>query len=245
MINKLIKITNNLYRGSAPSPKDVQWLHDNLGIKKIISLDKDTGLKIERVCKLLGINHIIIPLDGSRKSLINLIKHNLKDLLIKGGPTFFHCLYGKDRTGFLAALFECKYLGKNPEDAINDAKKLGFGVGVNPEYVNLFLKLIRGCKPVTDLNNNSDIVSNQREYKVDNRDTYLETNDPKSFAPYLGTSKQYPYDGVYSDINNPEEVKNFPIINKINDIPLVGIYNNDAGLSGAAPTQNVGGFIYD
>ena len=133
MISKLLKVTDGVYRGSAPSPKDVLWLKENLGINKIVSLDEKTGKRINRTCQLLGIKHIMLPLDGSRANLVRLLKNNLKDLLVKDGPTFFHCLYGKDRTGLLAALFECKYLHKDPEAALQNAKELGFGVGVRSE----------------------------------------------------------------------------------------------------------------
>src|SRR5574338_821203 len=106
MIHKLRKITDGVYRGSAPSPADVKQLHDNLGIKKIVSLDYEDGKRIDRTCKLLGIKHIMAPIDhGNLKAtLIDLFKHDLKDLLTKDGPTFLHCHAGKDRTGFVAAL---------------------------------------------------------------------------------------------------------------------------------------------
>ncbi len=37
-----------LYRGSAPTPKDVLELKEKLGIKKIVSLDQESGEKISR-----------------------------------------------------------------------------------------------------------------------------------------------------------------------------------------------------
>jgi hypothetical protein len=251
MIERLLKVTDGLYRGGAPSPKDVVWLKSNLGINKIVSLDEKTGNRINRICKLLHINHIMLPLDGTRASLIRLLKHNLKDLLIDGGPTFFHCLYGKDRTGLLAALFECKYLNEDPEVALEKAKKLGFGIGVAPQFIHLYEKLIRGCKPAQDINN-ADIVSNERSYKEDNRDSYLDESSRSSFAPYLGKQREYPQDQVYNEINDQyptrENYKNKPITqhNQEDDVvPIVGLYNNDAGGRGFGPTENYSGFFYD
>lgn len=252
MISKLRKITEGLYRGSAPSPKDVSWLKEHLGIKKIVSLDRDSGERISRACQLLGIKQVKIYLNGDRKSLIQLLKHNLKDLLIKDGPTYIHCHYGKDRTGLLSALFKCKYMGMDPDKAIDEAKSLGFGVGVPEEAVDLYEKLIRACKPVKDTNN-ADIVSNEREYISDNRDSFLDEGHQGSFAPHLDQTKQNPMDAVYNYINDQsptrENYHNYRSIKehdqKEDVIPQVGVFNNDAGGRGFGPTENYGGFFYD
>jgi hypothetical protein len=253
MIHKFKKITNGLYRGSAPSPQDVQTLKEQFGIKKIISLDEESGNRINRSCKLLGINHIIIPVDFTRASLFSLFKHNLKQLLLDGGPTYLHCYAGKDRTGLVAAIFECKYLGRDPESAIKETKSLGFGFGLDPLIVQLYEKLIRSCKNSKDMNA-ADIVSNVREYKGDNRDSYLDQAQQGSFAPYLSQTRQFPADSVYNYINDQsptrENYQNYKSIKEHDnkdkkDVPLVGIFNNDAGGRGFGPTENFSGFLND
>lgn len=252
MIQRLRKITEGLFRGSAPSPKDVLWLKENLGIKKIVSLDQASGDRIDRSCQLLHIKHVKMYLNGDRKSLIHLLKHNLKNLLLDGGPTYLHCHYGKDRTGLVSALIECKYLGVNPEKAIAQAKSLGFGVGVDPSIVKLYEKLIRSCKNSKD-NNNADIVSNEREYIGDNRDSFLDEGHQGSFAPYLSVTKQDPMDAVYNSINDQsptrENYQNYKSIKEHDQekdvVPMVGVFNNDAGGRGFGPTENYGGFFYD
>jgi hypothetical protein len=253
MIHKLKKITNGLYRGSAPSPKDVEWLKNTLGIKKIVSLDQISGDRIDRICQALGIEHLNVPIDHTKASLVRLLSNNLKKLLLDGGPTYLHCLHGKDRTGLISALFKCKYMGVNPEKAIREAESLGFGIGVHPASVNLWKKLIRTCKPSKDVNN-SDIVSNQREFSGDNRDSFLDEGHQGSFSPYLSVTRQNPIDAVYTymsdqyptrenykpreSIEESAEVKN-------DVIPQVGVFNNDAGGRGFGPTENYSGFFYD
>ena len=111
-----------------------------------MSLDKKTGEKIDRACKLLGIQHIKLYLDGSNKTLLHLLSQDLKRVFLEGGPTFVHCHEGKDRTGFVCALVKCKFLGMNPEKAIEEAKSLGFGIGVDPKIIHLYEKIIRSCK---------------------------------------------------------------------------------------------------
>jgi hypothetical protein len=242
MISKFKEIVpGKLYRGSAPSPKDVEILKNKYGINKIVSLDQKTGDAIDRACSLLNIKQIKSYINFDKQSLIDLFSNNLKKLLLSDGPTYFHCHHGKDRTGLLAAIFKCKYMGMDPEDAIQEAKSLGFGIGVNPKVVKLYEKLIRSCKS-SDINNS--IVSNEREYLSDNRDSFLNPSDPKSFAPftaipYNSTNDQYPTRDNY-DLDEP--IKGYK---SDNSIPQVGVYNNQAGINGAGPSENLGGFIND
>lgn len=255
MIIRLREVVPGLFRGSAPSPKDILWLKDSLGINKIVSLDEQSGNIINRVTKLLDINHIMLPIDVTdsirlRTSLLNFSKVNLKDLLLKDGPTYVHCAAGKDRTGLAIALLKCKYMGVKPGKALQEAKSLGFGVGEPIEMVSLFEKLIKECKP--EDKNNADIVSNEREYISDNRSGALDEAQQGSFAPYLSQTRQDPVDSVYREINDQsptrENYHKYKSIKKHDiedEIPLVGIFNNDSGLHGAGPTEPVGGFIND
>lgn len=251
-MQRLRKVTDQLYRGGAPSPSDVAWLHENLGIKKIISLDQLSGDRIKRATKLLEINHIMLPIDllNFKPSLLEFLKHDLKKLFLQDGPTFVHCQAGKDRTGLAIALVKCKYLNCSPEDALEEAKSLGFGLDVDPKPIMVFEKLIKSCKPSKD-QNNADIVSNEREYIGDNRDSYLDQGHQGSFAPYLDVTRQSPVDPVYNFIlDQPQTRQNYhnkPITQHEDEdvVPLVGVYDNDAGMRGAGPSENNGGFIYD
>jgi protein tyrosine/serine phosphatase len=257
MIHRLRKVTDQLYRGSAPSPKDVLWLKENLGIKKIVSLDKIAGDRIDRTTKLLGIKHIICPIGhpNFKHSLLHFLKHDLKELLLEGGPTYVHCQAGKDRTGLAVALVQCKYLGKSPEDALEEAKSLGFGLDVDPKPIHVFEKLIKACKPAKDKDtNHADIVSNEREYISDNRDSFLDEGHQGSFAPYLNVTRQNPQDALYNFVVDQSPTReNYHHGKPIKEhesqeedvVPMVGVYDNDAGGRGFGPAENNGGFIYD
>jgi hypothetical protein len=259
MIQRLRKVTDELYRGSAPSPQDVALLKENLGIKKIVSLDELAGQRIDRACKLLGIKHVMCPIDihNVKQDLIKFLEHDLKKLFLEGGPTYVHCAQGKDRTGMAVALVQCKYLGKDPEDALEEAKSLGFGIDVPEKPIELFEKLIRSCKPAKD-DNQADIVSQEREYISDNRDTFLDEGHQGSFAPYLNQTRQNPADALYNFVmeQNPtrenyhhgKPIKEYdPEADEIPEgVPMVGVYDNDTGGRGFGPVEpNPGGFIYD
>ncbi len=248
MIKRLRKVTKGLYRGGALSPKDVKWLQDHLGIKKIVSLDKEVGETISRTCKLLGIDQIKLYISFD-KGLKEFLDQDMKKLFLEGGPVFVGCSAGKDRTGLAIALVQCKYLGKSPEEAIKEAKQLGFGVGIPPKMTADYEKIIRSCKSESD-SNHADIVSNQREYIGDNRDSFLDEGHQGSFAPFLDSTRTSPFDQVDNPINDQFQTRqnydpNAKVITEIDKIPQNGVFNNDAGLSGAGPTVNMTGFIYD
>jgi hypothetical protein len=239
-----------LYRGSAPSPKDIQNLKEKLGIRKVVSFDKETGNRINRVCKLLGIQHVEMYLNGDKKSLLHFLTQDFKKLFLEGGPTFMHCHEGKDRTGLAAALVECKFLGMAPDKAIQKAKSLGFGIGLPPQITHLYEKLIRSCKPSKD-NNSADIVSNERTYVGDNRDSFLDEGHQGSFAPYLDHTRQNPMDALYPyTLDQSPTRENYPDTplfqhdpSKSVTVPNVGEYDNDAGQRGFGPVERMDGFF--
>lgn len=250
MIDNFDKIDNEIYRGSAPTIKDILELKKYLGINKVVSLDQKSADNIIDICYMLNIDHIIVPLDDTRKSLMKLLSYNLKNLL-SDGPTFVHCKCGKDRTGLVSALYKCKYLGYSPKDAIDEAKIFGFGVGIDPKMKNLYEKIIMSCSNDGDINN-ADIVSNTRSSVSDTKTGVFDEASHGSFSPYLSVTKEDPYDKLYHSIDDQYPTRqNYGIIKHHNDtkdynvIPLVGQYDNEAGINGAGPSTNTGGFIHD
>lgn len=239
-----------LYRGSAPSPKDVMNLKEKLGIKKIVSLDEEAGERIDRACKLLGINHVKLYIDHERKSLYKFLAQDFRALFLEDGPTFVHCKEGKDRTGLAIALLKCRYLGEDPHQVLEEAKSLGFGVGVPPKTVKLYEQVILSCKPVKDVNS-ADIVSNERVYKGDNRDNFLDEVQRGSFAPYLDHTRQNPMDALWGyTVDQSPTRQNYPDTslfrydpNKGDVLPNVGEYDNDAGQRGFGPVERMDGFF--
>jgi Tyrosine phosphatase family len=251
MMKRFLEVVpGRMYRGSAPSIQDVQWLKDNIGVKKIVSLDKPTGEKIDRACKLLGIKHIKQYIGGDREGLLRFLSKDLGNLFLKDGPTFVHCHEGKDRTGLASALVKCKFLKMDPEKAIEEAKSLGFGVGIPPQVTELFEKLIRASKPAKD-QNSADIVSIEREYTGDNRDNYFDEMHQGSFAPDLDHTRQNPMDALWGyTLDQSPTRQNYPDTSlfeydpdKGSAIPNVGEFDNDSGQRGFGPMENYNGFF--
>jgi Tyrosine phosphatase family len=250
MLKRLMNVCDGLYRGSAPSSEDVVNLHEYFGINKIVSLDEKAAHKISRITKALGIDHIIIPINGmDLDPIIALLSCNLKELLLDNGPTYLHCLEGKDRTGMVVAMFQCRYLGLPVQQAINEAKEIGFGAGLHPAITNFYTRIIKDyCKNIKEDQNNADIVDNSRP-NADWRGSVLDAADMSSFAPYLSVDRQYPYDQTYQS-----RYDQFPTRNNVDlgepgydvglqdQAPMVGIFEFNQGISGVGPVEPGGAF---
>lgn len=258
MISRFIEVVpNKLYRGSAPSNKDVISLYKDYGIRKIISLDEEYGKKINKICKLLNIEHIIIPLDRAKpKPLAKLFSYDLYDLLMKNGPTYVHCIHGKDRTSLVIGMFQCKYLRVSCEDVIHEAISLGFGIGLDKNIIKLYEKLIcqacrikhtHICQHHQD-SNSADIVDNTRSHD-DFAGSVLDNATMQSWAPFLEGSNQYPYSPQYNyqyqqyPTRENQDMHLYDSIKPLSDtIPQIGIYDSNEGIRGAGPIDNGGGF---
>jgi hypothetical protein len=183
------------------------------------------------------------------------MSHDLYDLLMSNGPTFIHCAEGKDRTGFVSAMFKCLYMGWSYEDAMREAKSLGFGVGVSPFIVGLYSNVLKKvCQEKEDADQNGDpesIVSNQRSYRErdDGRGSYLDQATQGSFAPFISKTRQYPYDAPYNYINDQSPTRDNwdhdpdPYGEEKVGFPLVGLYDINGGVKGFGPVEPLGGFI--
>lgn len=251
MIHRLYKVANGIYRGSAPSIKDLSFLKDVLKINKIISLDRDAGSRIHRATQLLGIKHIMLPIEmDSRASLLNFLNNNIQSLLEDDGPTFIHCAQGKDRTGLAVALYRCRVQGWSATKAIKEAKSHGFGIGVDPKVVRLYEKLIhKACGE--DTNSAYDIVSNQREYPSDYNDYTLDGWSQQSWSPYADYRvREFPY--ANTEIDWPEQYQSrldyglddSAFVSKNIDIPQTGTYDTStSGIMGAGPSLVGTGYV--
>ena len=243
MIYRFRKVLKDVYRGSAPALKDVATLVKDYNIKKIVSLDKEDGLRIKNICKNLGINQIILPMYGKKSDVLKLLSKDLKKTFIDNGPVFIHCTAGKDRTGFVSALLKVKFDNMDPEEAINEAKELGFGAFLPKEWqkaIKLYEKAIRSASEKDT--NNASIVENSRMYKDDNRATPLDKATQQSLAPYVDVTRKYPYDNQYVTTTNSDYII---VEDKANKVPRVGMYDNSAGVQGVGPVENYGGFLHD
>lgn len=254
MLKNFHLVRENLYRGAAPSLADIITLKNKFGIEKIISLDKPSGEYIKPLCKKIGIEQIIIPLNVRDKSSVKyLLKHNISKLIDEGVPTFVHCKRGKDRTGLFIALCRCLLDKWNCKKAIREAKELGFGTGIDGSMEKLYMKLICRADTDPDTNNAYDIVTNVNDNDNLFRDYTMDTTERGSWGPYadpeVRTYSLSMMDSYYTD--SSEETRENYGLKGINDeeeesnqIPAVGVYDQNTQITNlVGPSLIGGGFV--
>jgi protein tyrosine phosphatase (PTP) superfamily phosphohydrolase (DUF442 family) len=265
------KVNDLLYRSAAPEPKDLLHLK-RLGIKKIVSLDDSAGKKIDRAAKMLGIEHIMVPIDIGRKgSILKFLCKDLFDLLQDRGPVLIHCIHGKDRTSLVVAMFRCRYENWSCDDALKEAHKFGFGIGLDPKIVGMYKRLVHNScskhdhEPTHDVKSDDSaaddnglmqyqsIVQNQRDYPSDYRDYSSDLWSQMSWSPYADYRvREFPYANV--DINYPSQYDT-NITHGLDDsealmngsprtVPQVGSWDTSTdGICGGGPAAMRSGFI--
>lgn len=250
MINRFRKVSDRLYRGSAPSINDVVMLKNKFNITKIVSLDFNYGIKINRVCKVLGIKHIMSPIfidhKNARSSLIKFLKQDIGKLLTDAdGSVFVHCAIGRDRTGLAVALYRCEKQGWSYEKAIKEAKSFGFGIGVHPDIVKLYEKIIKkSCNHKDDVGFAYDIVSNERE-----DDYYSEGRGANSWMPSEDFRvRQYPYASGYNEWEEQYPSRlDYNIdeyVGSVHNMIQPGQFNSSTqGINGAGPSMVGSGYV--
>lgn len=193
MLHRFRRVSGNIYRSSAPTPEDIIWLNKQIGITRIISLDKESSKKIDLSCRLLDIDHIDLSIDMTKSSLIRFIK-NIGKLLKSDKKTLIHCAHGRDRTGMAIAMYRCQEQGWDSDKAIEEAKSLDFGKGLGAKVVNLYISLIKDSESKNDVNDLSDgttIVDESKESYDDYQDS---PSSNLAWSPYADRNvKEDPY----------------------------------------------------
>lgn len=159
---RFTQVDDNLFRGGAPELDEIPILKDVWGIKKIVSLDGQSGKRIHDTCKSLGLEHKIIPLRGGDDPKFNSIPEEV--ISWDDGPVYVHCWHGKDRTGVVCAIYRVLVDGWDKNDAIAEAATFGMGWHLPKESRREYYKAINRSLENFKKDNNSvsDIVSEQR-----------------------------------------------------------------------------------
>lgn len=244
-MKRFLVVTPELYRGGEPSSVEVAILKNIWGVHRVISLDKGAGDRIDPICNKLGLDHVMIPLefDSKHQDAIDYITENINDLIITNSPTFVHCVHGKDRTGFVVALFRIRQ-GWSLRKALLEALAIGFGTGLDDKEIRRFVSALKKAA-TSDDNAVSDIVTLERDGL---QNVAIPVNNSSSFAPITPVeSDGYPIDT--SSVNDRaikrkkrmddmnDAMANVGLINDVNPL-LRGISPEGAGPMGIMPYGN-------
>jgi len=124
-------LDDGVYKGSAPrSDADYRFLQ-SLQVKYILDLQvlPLMSLSEQRKAKRYGITVIpgimnASPISPSEKH-IDKILATLRDE--RYHPIYFHCMFGRDRTNIIAALYKVYFLGMSPQEAPQYLRDSGYG----------------------------------------------------------------------------------------------------------------------
>jgi hypothetical protein len=253
MPKNFARVEQNIYRGGAPSLRDLQMLVSVYGIKRVISLDDTVGAQIAPYLKQMKVEHIRIPINPGATTVtdpLNNLMRNITTLLTAKQPVYIHCLHGQDRTGFAIALFRVLHDGWGCDQALNEARRFGYGNGLAPAVQSLYKQLLCGLKGKTNISTDvaeaDDIVSNMRdEVSAANQTRPLAMNPQQSFAPEIDLDNfgQTSSEGERSsDARERKRKLRLEVLRDIdqNLIPMVGEYGNSGPIQGAGPVENSG-----
>ena len=141
----------SLYRSGRINPNELRMLSSApYNIRKIISLDRDTGMFIAPYMQKYGIEHVYMPimLGGDIRTPARTIADNAASLFKSNqGAVLVHCALGRDRTGFAIAIHNAVINGRACDVAIKEQEALGYGAGLSPQAKAQFnAEICKRCK---------------------------------------------------------------------------------------------------
>jgi len=209
MPDRFSVVDSHVLRGGAPSAEELKILKDVWGVTKVVSLDRTIGDDIDSICNKLGLNHVIIPLEGGDDPNSTKLPDEVKQWPSEDGYVYVHCKHGKDRTGMACAIYRVLVNGWPLEKALAEAFKFGMGIGIDWEPPEAYYEAVR--RAVSDDKNNIempiinvDVAGLSRDSDKTPKpgvksflpesalgDAEVLLSSQQSFAPYLDVHQDY------------------------------------------------------
>ena len=254
MPSRFKKVNDSVYRGGAPSERDLDLLSNK--INRVISLDENVASYISPHVKDLGMEHVVIPLNGGETKntyFTDLLKKRIVPLLLDNAPTYIHCLHGSDRTGLAIALFRAQFDKWEPEDAIEEAITFQFGDKISDSTASFYCDLVGGSSG-EDVNDIQGVDTAAQMYEMFGLQDIPPYFSPRqSWAPFTDIyhhNPWYPVEDKGRDRKVRKQEFRRQILNQIlqkyndnsvhNVVPFVGAYDNYAGVRGVGPVSTGG-----
>lgn len=106
--------TSGMYRGGRPSPAEVAALRRDLHVRTMIRLSRGDAAADRAAARLLGIELIEIPLNPKlvgtpdRQTRAAVERAYAEFTNRRNAPVYLYCDHGRDRTGFVVALYRMR-----------------------------------------------------------------------------------------------------------------------------------------
>lgn len=223
------RVVENIYAGGACTPAQIEDLVKKYNIKYVLSLDETAGQMVQSTLQQLNVKQFIVPfypIPYMSDSLRYLIR-NIKNILTNQ-PIYIHCIHGQDRSGFIIALYRILKYNFNVQQALSEAKRYNYGLGVSVQTQQFWNKILT---TLSTNKNPADVGA---------------TDDNLISLPYPSIPGEYPSDYPYTgSILQPEDRKLLlrKILEDENDLPLVGVYTNSIP-HGIGPVEVSGLYLH-
>ncbi len=120
------RVAEGIYRGAQPTAEGLNTLK-TMGVKTVINLRHYHGSKEETWCRERGMEYVRIVTETSDAPRDEDVRRFLEVVTDpKRQPVYFHCRYGKDRTGTMCALYRMAVEGWKLEEALLEMDDFGF-----------------------------------------------------------------------------------------------------------------------
>lgn len=142
-LENFARVNPNLYRGAQPTEEGFKQLKA-MGVKTVVGLRSNHSTKKE--VEAAGLVSIELPLKADLESVpptdpeIKKFMDVVLDPLLQ--PVYFHCAFGKDRTGTMCAIYRMEMDGWTPDEALQEMDSFGYHT-----YYKDFAQFVRDYKP--------------------------------------------------------------------------------------------------
>lgn len=137
------RVSPTLYRGAQPTEEGFRQLKA-MGVRTVIGLRSNHSTKKE--VEAAGMTSVEMPLKADLESVPPNEAEIRKffDIVLDPDrqPCYFHCAFGKDRTGTMAAIYRMEVDGWTPEEALQEMDAFGYHT-----YYKDFAQFIRDYRP--------------------------------------------------------------------------------------------------
>lgn len=120
-------LPGKIYRGSFPSGDQIRRLHEDFGIRTVISLTDKTDKTNERdrvnAIEMLNLSQARFPMPGDGRgdfAMLDRAADAINDPANQ--PVFYHCAAGKQRSNAVLAAYRMKHCGWTLQQALDELK---------------------------------------------------------------------------------------------------------------------------
>jgi tyrosine-protein phosphatase SIW14 len=142
-LENFARVNPNLYRGAQPTEDGFRQLK-SMGVKTVVGLRSNHSTKKE--VEAAGLTSVELPLRADLESVPPTDAELKKffDVVLDPSrqPCYFHCAFGKDRTGTMGAIYRMEIDGWTPDEALQEMDSFGYHT-----YYKDFAQFVRDYKP--------------------------------------------------------------------------------------------------